>query len=153
MGREPDDAVAVLRNPARWRDLFATLPLVLLVVVSLLNERSPTWLKLACVLWLLGLAVQRVLAGCGRIVVGPSGVDLRTEWGRRLRLAWTDIDHFAVRGRLRVDVHLTTGRRVAVMRFAPVEDESPASTVALLEHQRRRLSGTAPVDWVAGPTR
>jgi hypothetical protein len=42
-----------------------------------------------------------------------------------------------------VDVHLVSGRRIAAMFFRPRADESPASMVALLEYQRRRLGGAA----------
>ena len=150
MGEEPDGAVVVLRNPAWWRDLLATAPLLVLASINLSIGRSPGWLRLAAALALLGLIVQVVLARWSRIVVLPTGVDLRTARGRRLGLGWSAIDHFATRGRRGVDVRLASGRRVAVMRFAPVEDESAASTVALLEYQRRRLGGTAPVG-TAGP--
>lgn len=153
MGAEPDDAIVVLRNPAWWRDLLAMAPMVVLGGINMFGGRSPGWLRLAAAVALVGLIVQTVLARRSRIVVSPSGVDLRTGRGRRLRLGWSEIDHFAVRGRYRVDVHLTTGRRIAVLRFAPVEDESPAATVALLEYERSRLGGTAPVEGSAAPTR
>lgn len=153
MGAEPDDAIVVLRNPAWWRDLLATAPLLGLISINLFLGRAPGWIRLAAAIALVGLIVQIVLARRSRIVVLPTGVDLRTGRGRRVRATWSEIDRFAVRGRYRVDVHLTSGRRIAVMRFAPVEDESPAATVALLEYERRRLGGTAPVERAARPTR
>lgn len=135
--------VVVLRNPARgreWLGAFAFLPMTLVI---LFNPRVPGWLRIAMVVTFLVLFVLRGLAAVSRIVVFPFGVDVRAVNGRRHRLAWSEMDHFAVGGKYRVDVHPVAGRRITVMRFRPVEDESPASMVALLEYQRRRLGGAA----------
>ncbi|WP_420122261.1 hypothetical protein [Nakamurella sp.] len=152
MGAEADDEIVVLRNPAWWRNLLATAPLLVVTSINLFLGRAPGWIRLAAAIAFVGLIVQFVLARRSRIVVGATGVDLRTGRGRRVRATWSEIDRFAVRGRRGVDVHLTSGRRIAVIRFAPVEDESAASTVALLEYQRRRLGGAAP-SRRTGPTR
>lgn len=144
MGREPDDAVVVLRNPVRSREIWSmTFFLPLTVIVVLTNAKFPTWLQVAFVLLLLASLVRTVLVWRSRIVVSPDGVDLRTKNGRRLRLDWAAIGHFAVHKKYNVDLQLISGRRITAMRFAPVGEVSPASTVALLEYERRRLGGAA----------
>ncbi|HOZ59298.1 MAG TPA: PH domain-containing protein [Nakamurella multipartita] len=149
MGEERD--LIVLRNPRGSRELLLMLLFLPLTVVNLSNTRLSGWVATFFGLILLGLIANTVLAQINRIVVRPSGVDLRTGLGRRHRLAWSQIDHFAARGTSMVDVHLVSGRRIAAMFFRPRADESPASMVALLEYQRRRLGGAAVAGGSAAP--